>query len=140
MTRDLLRREAEAILCRETGAEAVARLCPRCGSSVHGRPLVDGGAHVSLSYARDLVAVAWSWAGPVGIDVELGDRLEWTRLEALLKAGGEGIADRLADPVDLPDVPTAVLPMPDGYVGTLVGQDVSWRLAGPGAPAAATST
>lgn len=138
--RHRLRREGEAILCRETGADRVARLCARCGSSVHGRPLVSGDAHVSISYAKDLVAVAWSWAGPVGIDVELGGYLEWTRLEALLKASGAGIAGRLTEPLELPDIPTAVLSLPQGYVGTVAGQDVSWRLAGPGARADATKS
>ncbi len=136
--RDLLRHEAEALLRHETGAEVVARLCARCGSSAHGRPQVSGDAQVSISYATDLVAVAWSRSGPVGIDVERGDRLAWTRLEALLKASGAGIADHPHDPAELPDLEATDLTLPDGYVGTVVGRDVSWRLAGPAtlAPAA----
>lgn len=135
--RDQLRQEAEAILRRVTGADAITRVCPRCGSSAHGRPLASGGAQVSISYAEDLVAVAWSRTGAVGIDIERGDRLAWTRLEALLKATGAGITDRSHDPADLPDLPTTSLLLPDGYVGTVVGEDVSWRLAGPVAPAPA---
>ena len=98
MARDTLRQLAHDVLSEETGAKAIVRLCPRCGSAQHGRPVarVEGGAapEVSLSYARDLVAVAWSWAGRVGIDVEeVGpavdgtDRREWTRHEAAFKAG-----------------------------------------------------
>ncbi len=70
MTRDELRALAHALLLAEVGGEAVGRLCPRCGSAAHGRPYVAGSAvRVSLSYATDLVAVAWA-DGPVGIDVE----------------------------------------------------------------------
>lgn len=139
MTRDQLRRRAEAILRQETGADVVARLCNRCGSSTHGRPQVHGGAHVSLSYAGDLVAVAWSRSGPVGIDLELGDALDWTRFEALVKATGEGIVARPGNLSALPDLPVQALRLPDGYVGAVAGYDVSWRLAGPAAPPAATT-
>lgn len=60
-----------------TGSEAVVieRRCPRCGGG-HGRPIVavaaDGAArpHVSLSRAGVTVAVAVTFAGPVGIDIE----------------------------------------------------------------------
>jgi hypothetical protein len=135
-----LREEGEAILRQETGADAVVRLCARCGSSAHGRPQVNGDAQVSISYADDLVAVAWSRSGPVGIDVERGDRLEWTRLEALLKASGAGISDQPHDPADLADLETTALTLPDGYVGTVVGEGVSWRLAGPAAPAPAATS
>ncbi|WP_435743291.1 hypothetical protein [Nocardioides sp. SYSU DS0663] len=139
-----LRALGERVLCEETGARGVVRLCPRCGSHTHGRPLLTGARalpRVSLAYAGGLVAVAWA-AGPVGIDVELdgppvegyGDRRAWTRAEALLKHAGCGLAH---DPRDgLPDgVPTQALGLPAGYVGTVAGTDVSWRLAGPAAPA-----
>ena len=73
--------------------------------------------------------MAWSWTGPAGIDIEeVGppvdgvDRLEWTRREALFKAGtGKHVVD--------------TIPVPDGYVGTVAGSGVSWQLAGPAAPA-----
>jgi hypothetical protein len=133
MARDTLRQLAHDVLSEETGAKAIVRLCPRCGSAQHGRPVarVEGGAapEVSLSYARDLVAVAWSWAGRVGIDVEeVGpavdgtDRREWTRHEAAFKAGGA-------------EAPLAATEVPAGYVGSVAGNEVSWRLAGPAAPA-----
>jgi hypothetical protein len=142
VTRDRLRSAGEAILREETGADVVSRLCPRCGSSEHGRPLVRG-AHISLSYAGELVAVAWSPAGPVGIDIELGggsDRLAWTVMEATAKASGEGIA---AFPGALPGrsgLPVQSLALPPGYVGTVVGRGVSWRLAGPAAPPPAATS
>jgi 4'-phosphopantetheinyl transferase len=44
-------------------------LCPSCGSTAHGRPLVQNG-FISLSHSGDLTAVARSDAAPVGIDIE----------------------------------------------------------------------
>lgn len=72
------------LLARRTVAEAcgigadrvrVRRRCPRCGSTAHGVPVADradGGPvpHLSLSRATDLVVVAVSDAGPVGVDAE----------------------------------------------------------------------
>ena len=119
------------MLCGETGAAAITRLCPRCGSSDHGRPLPvppDGALAVSISYAAGLVAVAWSRSGPVGIDVEETgpsvegiDRQDWTLVEAAYKAGELAAASPLE--------------LPAGYVGAIAGDDLSWRLAGPAAPA-----
>ncbi|HET6939381.1 MAG TPA: hypothetical protein VFI19_12280 [Nocardioides sp.] len=134
MARAALRALAHDLLREATGATAVTRLCPRCGSAQHGRPvaLVESGTapEVSLSYAPGLVAVAWGWAGRVGIDVEEAgpavdgiDRREWTRREATLKAGG-------ADPQ------LVELDVPAGYVGSVAGTEVTWRLAGPAARSA----
>jgi hypothetical protein len=123
------RRTAEALLCAATGARAVVRVCPRCGSAAHGRPVALGSAaHVAISYAGDLVAVAWSYDGPVGIDLEPAGpgRQEWTRVEALLKATGDALHDW--PDVTLPDLPTQVLDLPPGLVGTVAGTGVTWRL------------
>lgn len=138
-SRSLLRQLAEQTLLEETGGAQVVRLCPWCGSDQHGRPVVLGSpAAVSIAYAADLVAVAWSPDGPVGIDVEAdgpgvgeyGDLRAWTRIEALLKSTGEGLR---RDPRDLPDLPSREIEVPAGYVGTVAGDAVSWRLAGPAA-------
>jgi hypothetical protein len=131
MGRAELRDLAEVVLRDELGAVAVRRLCPRCGSAEHGRPyvVVDSGStpQVSLSYAEGLVAVAWA-DGPVGIDIEDDgppvdgvDRRAWSREEALFKADAE--------------VRTEAIDVPEGYVGTVAGTGVSWRLAGPAAAA-----
>ena len=137
--RATLRRLGEEILRAATGATRIVRVCPQCGSDGHGRPTAIGSsATVSMAYAEGLVAVAWSWTGPVGIDVEadgppieeFGDRLSWTRTEALLKATGEGLR---RDPRDLPVLPTRTLDLPAAYVGTVAGGSVSWRVAGPAA-------
>lgn len=99
---------------------ALSRLCPSCGSSAHGRPVVVGGPgrrspFVSLARADDLIVVAVSTGGPVGVDVERIDATDfrgfaavalheherastlreraiiWTRKESLLKATGHGL-------------------------------------------------
>ena len=137
-SRGSLRLLAEQVLL-ETGGTRVVRLCAWCGSDRHGRPVVLGTtATVSMAYAGDLVAVAWSTSGPVGIDLEVdgpavgeyGDVRAWTRIEALLKATGEGLR---RDPRNLPDLPSREVDVPDGYVATVAGDAVSWRLAGPAA-------
>lgn len=141
--RGALRALAERLLVAHTGATGVVRLCPHCGGGDHGQPVLTGAGplpRVSIGYADGLVAVAWSREGPVGVDVEAdgppvgayGDRRSWTRTEALLKHAGTGLAH---DPRDgLPaGVPTYDLAVPEGYVGTVAGRGVSWRLAGPAA-------
>lgn len=116
------------MLAREAGATAVGRLCPRCGSSEHGRPwarVADGPAPwLSLAYARDAVVVAWSWAAPLGVDIESvdtrgaeGDLAAWTRAEALLKSTGEALSRWDGDPTALPSRASAPLALGPAYVG-----------------------
>ena len=149
--RAALRVELESWLCRELGAQGLVRLCPRCGSSEHGRPVVlgapaaaGGPPWVSLGYSDGLGVAAWTTEGPVGIDVEpvgppvgeFGDRLTWTRTEAVLKASGTGLTDM---PHELPSMWTQRLELPAGWLGTVAVAGaahpvVSWRTAGPAAP------
>ena len=94
------------------GFGTVAQVCPDCGGD-HGRPVVsETGRWVSLSRAGGLVAVAYSTAGPVGVDLESrtaverhpvqglakADATEWTTKEAVLKADGRGLR---VDPAEL---------------------------------------
>lgn len=110
-----------AIAAQEPGRRpadvVVDRRCPECGEP-HGRPRLPGGRlHASITHSGDLVAVAVTAAGPVGVDVEqtaaidyqpllrsvctpaeqafvhgLRDFLTyWTRKEAVLKATGYGL-------------------------------------------------
>ena len=126
MDRAALRALAHDVLREELGAASVGRLCARCGSAEHGRPYAVGASsRVSISYATDLVAVAWA-DGPVGVDVEDDGppvdgaaRRELSHREALFKADA--------------DVPVRELGLPRGYVGWLAGTGVSWRVAGPAA-------
>ncbi|MDZ5661276.1 4'-phosphopantetheinyl transferase superfamily protein [Nocardioides sp. zg-1308] len=129
------------------------RLCPRCGSSAHGRPwLRAGGAalHVSLSRSGPHLVTAVA-DGPVGVDVEsvaavargwdaalvlsagetadddLARARAWSRKEAVLKRRGTGLATPMTE-VSLDREQWHDLAAPAGHVAA-----VSW--AGPAAPA-----
>jgi 4'-phosphopantetheinyl transferase len=115
----LLARLAVAEACAVApDAVRVRRRCARCGSAAHGVPVADRAdsgpvPHLSLSRGGDLVVVALSGAGPVGVDVEpvrragavprapAGDAPRarshgllrtWARTEAVLKAAGTGLS------------------------------------------------
>ncbi|WP_193612169.1 hypothetical protein [Nocardioides lijunqiniae] len=152
LERRQLRRAVEAVLRNEVAVVAVQQVCARCGGSDHGRPRVrvrDGAPpYVSWSYAPGCAAVAWTWAGEIGIDLEaagpdvagIGPRESWTRAEAVLKAAGEGLA-RSPQDVTEDEAWTLRLPLSPAYVGhvAVAGRHaappaVSWRLVGPGAP------
>ncbi len=119
----LLRIAAAHSLGGEGWATAVSRTCDRCGRQ-HGRPRLPGTPlYASVSHSSDLVVVATTAAGPVGVDVELIGGPPWQRLlssvctleeqacvstptdfltywvrkEAIVKATGEGLRRELAD-------------------------------------------
>lgn len=129
-SRVVLRPLVEDVLRVELGVEVVRRMCPRCGSGEHGRPVVPlADAWVSLAYADGAGLAAWSRAGPVGVDLEAGlDRGDWTRREALLKATGQGVHGLDAP---LPDLLVAALTLPPPYVGHVAGPAPQWRLVQP---------
>ncbi|MCM0619280.1 hypothetical protein [Nocardioides bruguierae] len=91
---------------RAAAAEAwpgLLRLCAHCGSSDHGRPRHPDGRLCSLAYAPGLALLATAEDGrAVGVDAEpddaaapdlpgIGALPDWVRLEAVLKATGEGL-------------------------------------------------
>jgi 4'-phosphopantetheinyl transferase len=104
---ELLARFAASFADVEINEVRVVRACRSCGSDQHGKPYVLGldavkPIHVSLSRAGQLVAVAVSDAGPVGVDVEgrhvargrtalSPDVATWVRKESVVKATGHGL-------------------------------------------------
>jgi 4'-phosphopantetheinyl transferase len=130
----LLRAEVATWLGVPADDVTVGRLCPRCGSAAHGRPLVAGryaalAPRVSVSRGGGRLVVALTDEGLVGVDVvSLADvegeaarrtadalRLpldtpestlaqEWARVEAVLKATGQGLAVDPPEAGRVPDV------------------------------------
>src|SRR5205085_8146455 len=89
---------AKAVVGRATATEPAEvrfdRTCPDCGKP-HGKPrLAEAGVEFSVSHSADLVGVALSTVGPVGLDVEGVARAE---LMATALAPGEADAVRAAD-------------------------------------------
>lgn len=117
---ELLRREVARHRGIDPSLVTTARLCPACGSPRHGRPIATlprgvAPVQVSLSRSLDVVAVAFTGEGAIGIDVERADvptftgfdgvvlhpnektatvrdrAVVWARKESLLKATGDGL-------------------------------------------------
>ena len=89
---------AVALVCPERGPVAIEQRCERCGGS-HGRPLVlaPSGVQLSLSRAGDVVVVAVSLVGPIGVDVE--------SIGAVGRAGFDDVAFNGLERVALHSVP-----------------------------------
>lgn len=106
----------------------IDRTCDQCGAQ-HGRARAPGtGIEASISHSGDVVAVAVTAAGPVGMDVEIVAPCQygaltptvctsseemfvrkpsdffayWTRKEAVLKAAGVGLRTAMTDVVVTP--------------------------------------
>jgi 4'-phosphopantetheinyl transferase len=136
--RALLAATAARALGRDPASVRVARRCPHCGSTEHGVPSLETAApgsapqaavYLSLSRAAGHVAVAVSFAGPVGVDIEsvasvarspvadvalsprerAADAADlagiWCAKEAILKSTGDGLR---VDPRDLTLAPRRV--------------------------------
>lgn len=134
----LLRQEIAAAYGSSADDVGLTRLCPSCGSTDHGKPVVTGPAldalQVSLSRCEDLVVVAFTIVGAIGVDVERADAasfngfdavalhpeesastvrdraITWVRKESLLKALGHGL---VVDPTSMqlsePGAPPALI-------------------------------
>jgi 4'-phosphopantetheinyl transferase len=117
----------------------VDRACGTCGRP-HGRPRIAGSdLHASVSHSGAWVAVAFSRAGPLGVDVEEIAEVDlaglmptvlaedeiatvtgtadfftyWTRKEAVVKATGDGLAASLRRVrVTAPDAPPGLRSYP----------------------------
>lgn len=137
----LLRVAAASLAGGDASATPVTRTCDQCGRE-HGRPRLPGSnLHASVSHSSDLVVVALTAAGPVGVDVELiahppSRRLlslvctpeeqafvltakdfftHWVRKEAILKATGDGLRRSMTDVmVTPPDSPPCLLSIMGG--------------------------
>ncbi len=151
---DRARFAAGAVLVRAVAARhagvapervVIERTCARCGAQ-HGPPtLVGFELAVSVSHSGDLVAVAASTAGPVGVDVEQVrpidyeplladvctpeergaiDGLEafygvWTRKESVLKARGVGLTVPMTRAATAAPLQTVALALAPGYAAAV---------------------
>jgi 4'-phosphopantetheinyl transferase len=137
----VLRAAAASRVGADPAGVPVDRGCEHCGGQ-HGRPRLPGtGLAASITHSGDVVAVALTEGGPVGVDVEaIGSRAYeslltrvctaaerqdvhtardfytvWTRKEAVLKATGTGLRTPLTSvTVTPPGQPPGVLELAGG--------------------------
>jgi 4'-phosphopantetheinyl transferase len=70
---DLLARSVAGVYEVDAASITVRHECPECGSAEHGRPIVVGvepAPYASISRTGETEAVAFTTAGPIGIDIE----------------------------------------------------------------------
>jgi 4'-phosphopantetheinyl transferase len=86
---------ADAVADLGGGPVSIEQICDRCGGP-HGRPVVvsptgrDGRTpHVSLSRKANTVAVAITFAGPVGVDIESMDAVSGLPFDEVAFSPGE---------------------------------------------------
>jgi 4'-phosphopantetheinyl transferase len=145
--RAALRVLAAEIVGADPADVTVRARCATCGGA-HGRPVLGGsraldGLHASVAHAGDVVVVAISADGPIGVDAEPRDReappgmtlAGWVRIEAVLKADGRGLA---VDPARVRSAPDTT--GGDALVAWIDGEGARFRLRdvdlGPGLRAA----
>lgn len=150
-------------------AVSIGRLCVRCGSGGHGRPVVrsvpaQASPAVSLARAPGVVLVSVRFGASVGVDVERVDAFNddlvadvllhpresavepaalattWVRKEALLKTTGQGLAiDPSSVWLSAPDAAPRILGWPQQVRGEVPTWVMDLRL-GPELRAAAAGT
>ncbi|WP_225993511.1 4'-phosphopantetheinyl transferase family protein [Actinomadura rudentiformis] len=106
----------------------VDRACDDCGKP-HGRPVIEGGPHVSVSHSGDRVAVAISPYGPLGVDVEETGRAT------------ESIAGHLLAPAEKADAETgtgAAGMSPEALVAYWTRKEAALKATGDGLRVALT--
>lgn len=113
----LLRTAVAPSVGRTPADVQIDRTCADCGGP-HGRPVVQGGPHVSVSHSGVLVVVATYVEARVGVDVQRASEMEgqdaadWARQEARFKAHGKRAGAVPSTTIDL-DTPRP------GYVAAL---------------------
>jgi 4'-phosphopantetheinyl transferase len=155
--RVLLRAAVGAWTGAPADAVVIRTACALCGATDHGKPFVaptpaiSAMPHVSVAHADDVVVVAVTAAGPVGVDVEPVDAAQfdgfdavalsqveraaqglrepgarvrtWVRKEAVLKATGLGLT------IDPRSVVVSAAHEPPRVVGPPAGDDAAhWQL------------
>jgi 4'-phosphopantetheinyl transferase len=98
--------DAVAVIAGALGVDAasvsLSHLCPNCGSTAHGRPLIAGPAElsvvgVSIAHSQGVDAVAINRVGSIGVD-----------LESISQIARASVSPALLHPREIADTPTDV--------------------------------